>query len=265
MKKRAILVLAAVIFLAGCSKVPQEIKDTVDTDKLKDAVTEIVIDKLEEQEQIKVLKDYYEYIQQRASEDKILNFLKENIQGLDEKRVDEMLIELENHLLVKGYDTRGVLEKISPYLQYASDELKSYFRLWENEIDDQTTDGEASIKPAGEILKRALEAENHIKKFPEGETRDKIEELYTTYIKLGIQGLGNQYIYAEDGSSRLSETIFEIYNGVVAENPDSWTAKILKIYLEELDKDSMDMNGPNVNYFYNNIDDIIEKKLVEGN
>jgi hypothetical protein len=265
MKKIALLVLAATLFISGCSKLPQEIKDSVDTEKLEEAALDLVIKKLEEQEQIKILKDYYVYIQQRASEDKILNFLKENIEGLDEKRVDEMLIELENLLIVKGYDTKGVLEKISPYIQYASDELKSYFRLWENEVEDQTTDGEASIKPVGEIFDRALDAESHIKKFPEGKTRDKIEELYSTYIKLGIQGLGNQYIYAEDGSSKLSESILKIYNEVIADNPDSWTAKIIQSYKDELDKDSLDLNGPNANYYYENIESTIDRIINQGN
>ena len=123
MKRMIIFLLTITIALSGCNSVPQGIKDSVDTEKLKeavdteklkDAVVDIVVDKLEEQEQVMILKEYYEYIQQRASEDKILNFLKENIKGLDEKRVDEMLIQLENHLSVKGYDTKGILEKVSP-------------------------------------------------------------------------------------------------------------------------------------------------------
>lgn len=268
MKKIAVLALALMIALAGCGKVPQEIKDSVDTEKLKEAVdveklkeavTDIVMERLEEEDQIKVLKEYYEYIQQRASEDKILNFLKDNIEGLDEKRVDEMLIQLENHLAVNGYDTKGVLEKVSPYLQYASDELKSYFRIWENEVDDQTTDGESTIKPVEEILKRALDAEKHIQSFPEGKTRDKIEELYNTYIRLGIQGLGNQYIYADEGESKLSEEVKKVYENVILDNPGSRTSRILQSYLEELKKDSMDLKGANAHYFYDNLDDIIEQ------
>lgn len=258
MKRMLIFLMVFSILLSGCNKVPQEIKDSVDTEKLKDAVVDIVVDKLEEQEQVKVLKEYYEYIQQRASDDKILSFLKENVQGLDEKRVDEMLIQLENHLSVKGYDTKGILEKVSPYLQYASDELKSYFRIWENEAVDQTTDGESTIKPVDEILKRALEAEDHIKRYPEGKTRDRIEELYRVYVKMGIEGLGNQYIYAEEGESRLSKEVQRIYEKIIEDFPGSWTAAVLESYLGELNKDSMNLDGPNAIYFFDNLDGIIE-------
>ena len=267
MKRMIIFLLTITIALSGCNSVPQEIKDSVDTEKLKeavdtkklkDAVVDIVVDKLEEQEQVMILKEYYEYIQQRASEDKILNFLKENIKGLDEKRVDEMLIQLENHLSVKGYDTKGILEKVSPYLQYASDELKSYFKLWDNEVHDQTTDGESTIKPADEILKRALDAEKHIQSFPEGKTRDRIEELYRTYLKMGIEGLGNQYIYAEEGENKLSQEVQRIYEKIIADNPGSWTSKLLEDYLSELNKDSMNLDGPNAEYFFDNLDDIID-------
>lgn len=267
MKKMLIFIIAFTILLSGCNKVPQQIidsvdtdklKEAVDTDKLKEAVVDIVVDKLEEQEQAKVLKEYYEYIQQRASEDKILSFLKENVKGLDEKRVDEMLIQLENHLSVKGYDTKGILEKVSPFLQYASEELRSYFRLWDKEVNDQTTDGESTIKPVDEILKRALDAEDHIKRFSEGKTRDRIEELYRTYVRMGIEGLGNQYIYAEEGESKLSKEVQRVYESVIVDHPGSWTAKVLDNYLAELNKDSMSLDGLNAEYFFDNLDGIIQ-------
>lgn len=267
MKRMLIFLIAFTIVLSGCNKVPNEIKDAVDTDKLKeavdtdklkDAVVDILTDRLEEQEQVRVLKEYYEYIQQRASEDKILSFLKENIQGLDEKRVDEMLIQLENHLSVNGYDAKGILEKVSPYLQYASEELRSYFRLWDKEAADQTTDGESTIKPVDEILKRALDAENHIRSFPEGKTRDRIEELYRVYVRMGIEGLGNQYIYSEEGGSKLSQEVQRVYERVIEDDPGSWTAKLLDSYLAELNKDSMSLDGPNAEYFFDNLDGIID-------
>lgn len=268
MKKMLIFIIAFTIILSGCNKVPQQIFDSVDTDKLKEAVdteklkeavVDIVVDKLEEQEQIRVLKEYYEFVQQRASEDKILSFLKENVQGLDENRVDEMLIQLENFLSVKGYDTKGILEKVSPNLQYASEELRSYFGLWDKEVNDQSTDGESTIKPADKILERALEAEDHIRRFPEGKTRDRIEELYRTYVRMGIEGLGNQYIYAEEGESKLSQEVQRVYEKVIEGHPGSWTAKVLESYLSGLSKDSMSLDGPNAEYFFDNLDGIIEE------
>ena len=56
MKRMIIFLLTITIALSGCNSVPQEIKDSVDTEKLKeavdteklkDAVVDIVVDKLE--------------------------------------------------------------------------------------------------------------------------------------------------------------------------------------------------------------------------
>lgn len=49
-----------------------------------------------------------------------------------------------------------------------------------------------------------------------------------------------------------------MYKQKIDENPDSRTAKILANYLDELEKDAYDLNGDNVNYFYENIDGIID-------
>ncbi|MGM0397185.1 MAG: hypothetical protein ACQEP4_09040 [Bacillota bacterium] len=259
MKKPMILfVLIGVFLIAGCSSDREDITEKVDVDKIKETANEIVSERLEETEQVKLLKEYYSFIENRMDEDTILNFLRDNVENLDEFRVDEMLLQLENHLYAKGYDTKGVLEKIAPHLQYASDEFKSYFRIWNREVENETTDGESLNIPVDEILERALDIENHIDKFPEGKTRARLEELYDTYMSLAIQGLGNQYVYAREGEVVLSESVLQAYMDVVNENPDSRTARILNNYLEELEKDEMELDGENALFFYDNIERIVE-------
>lgn len=254
------IILAGTLLITGCSEEVDKITEKVDVENIKDKANEIISERLEETEQIKILKEYYGFIENRMDEDKIINFLRDNIEGLDEFRVDEMLIQLENHLYAKGYDTKGVLEKLAPHIQYASDEFKSYFRIWNNEVENETTDGESINISAEEILERALQIESHIDKFPEGKTRSRLEELYNTYMSLAIQGLGNQYIYAQEGESVLKEDTLSVYEETIRENPDSRTARILQKYLEEIKKDDMNLDGENALYFYDNIERIIENQ-----
>ncbi len=254
------IILASTLLITGCSEEMDKITEKVDIEDIKDKANDIVSERLEETEQIKILKEYYGFIEKRMDEDKIINFLKDNIESLDEFRVDEMLIQLENHLYAKGYDTKGVLEKLAPHIQYASDEFKSYFRIWNNEVENETTDGESINISAQEILERALQIENHIDKFPEGKTRTRLEELYNTYMSLAIQGLGNQYVYAQEGESVLKEDTLKVYEETISENPDSRTARILQEYLAEIKKDEMALDGENALYFYDNIERIIENQ-----
>ncbi len=259
MKRIIILSLAVAFILGGCMKAPEKITDIVDKEKIKDTVTDIVTKKLEESEQLKILKDYYSFIQDRMGEDKVLNFIADNIKGLDADKADDMLISLENYFSSKGYDMEKILKEVSPYLQYGSGELQSYFGIWDEEVNDQTTDGETSIIPVEEILKRALKVEKHIEKFPEGKTRQRMEDLYRSYMSMSIKGLGNQYIYSEEGDSTLSESVKEVYEEIINSNPDSWSGGILKEYLDEIKGDSFDLNGENAAFFYDHIDEIIDK------
>jgi hypothetical protein len=252
------IILASTLFISACSEDVEKVTENVDVDGLKDKATEIVKDRLEETEQVQILKEYYSYIEQRMDEDKIINFLKENVDSLDEFRVDEMLLQLENHLYAKGYDTKGVLQKLAPHVQHASDEFKSYFRIWNTEIENETTDGESLNISAEEILERALQIENHIENYPEGKTRTRLEDLYDTYMSLAIQGLGNQYIYAQEGKSEIREDILQLYEDTIRDNPDTRTARILEEYLNEIEKDGMKLDGENALYFYDNFKNIIE-------
>lgn len=265
MKKTIVLILlAGTMFFAGCLGNGENTSKKVDVEGVKENGTEIINNRLEENEQINVLKEYYSFIEKRMDEDKIINLLKENVENLDEFRVDEMLLQLENYLYAQGYDTKGVFEKMAPYVQYGSDELKSYFRIWNNEVENQTTDGTNLNISVDKTLQRAMEIEKHIDKFSEGKTRTRLEELYETYMSIVIQGLGNQYVYAQEGESIIKEEVIEAYEVTISENSDSKTAKILQRYIEELEKDEMSLAGENVLYFYDNFERIIQSIKKNG-
>ena len=76
-------------------------------------------------------------------------------------------------------------------------------------------------------------------------------------MKLSTQGLGNPYIFANEGENHIKEEILDSYKGRIRDNPNSITAKVLEEYLSELEKDNMELNGNNVYYFFDNVDRII--------
>lgn len=257
-KKLFFGILGISIMLTGCIPKQDNAFKDVEIEKIGEDVKEKLNEKFGEQEQLKVLKDYYQSIENNISEDVIINNIKDNITKLDEKKADEMLIQLESFLYSKGYDAKKVTEKLSPFVENSSEEFKSYFKIWKTETENETTDGEGLNISAEEIIDRALDIEKHSNRFPESKLKQKLDDLYRVYISLSLKGLGNPYIFAKEGESTLDPDLIEMYKQKIDENPDSRTAKILSLYLVELEKDSNDLNGDNVNYFYDNIDGIID-------
>jgi hypothetical protein len=257
-KSLLIGVVAISIILTGCIPKQENAFKEVDIDKIAENVKETISEKFGEQEQVKVLKDYYKSIEKNISEDVVINTIKDNISKLDEEKADEMLIQFEDFLYAKGYDKKKVIENLAPFIGNASDEFKSYFKIWKTETDNETTDGEGLKISAEEIIDRALEIEKHSNRFPESKLKQKLDDLYKAYIGLSLKGLGNPYIFAKEGETNLDPDLLEMYKQKINENPDSRTAKILNLYIVELEKDSYNLNGDNVNYFYENIDKIVD-------
>ncbi|MDY0235816.1 MAG: hypothetical protein RBR71_07285 [Gudongella sp.] len=257
-KKLLVGIVAIAIILTGCIPKQENAFKEVDIVKIGEDVKEKINEKFGEQEQLKILKDYYESIENNISEDQIINSIKDNITKLDENKADEMLIQFENFLYSKGYDAKKVTEKLTPFVENGSDEFKSYFEIWETETENETTDGEGLKISAEEIIDRALNIERFTNRFPDSKLKQKLEDLYKAYIGLSLKGLGNPYIFAKEGETTLNPDLLEMYKQKINNNPDSRTAKILNLYIVELEKDSYNLNGDNVNYFYENIDGIID-------
>lgn len=258
-KKLLVGIIALAIILTACIPKQDNAFKEVDIKKIGEDVKEKINEKFGQQEQLQVLKDYYESIENNISEDVIMKNIKDNITKLDKEKADEMLIQLENYLYSNGYDTKKVIDKLEPFVENSSEEFKSYFNIWKTETDKQTTDGEGLNISAEEIIDRALDIERHSRKFPGNTLKEKLDALYKAYISLSLRGLGNPYIFAKDGEQTLNPDLLDMYKEKINENPDSRTGKILNMYITELEKDSYDLNGDNVNYFYENIDQIIEQ------
>ena len=257
-KKILILILVLSTVLTACIPKQDNAFKDLDIKEIGEEVKEEISGKLGQQEQVQILKDYYESIEKNISEDQIINNIKDNIAKLDDKKADEMLIQLESFLYSKGYDAKKVTDKLSPFIDHASDEFKSYFKIWKTETDNETTDGEGLNISAEEIIDRALEIEKHSLKFTGNIFKQKLDDLFKAYIGLSLKGLGNPYIFAKEGETTLNPDLLEMYKQKIDNNQGSRTAQVLDMYILELEKDSYNLNGDNVNYFYENIDNIIE-------
>ncbi len=258
-KKLLILLLIITTILTACiPKQDNAFKDLDSEKESEEGTLDEVSQKLEEKDQLQVLKDYYEAIEKDISEEELISSTRNNILKLDDNKVDEMLIQLESFLYSKGYDPLKVTEKLNPFVESTSDEYKSYFKIWKTETEKETTDGEGLNISAEEIIDRALEIERHSLKFSGNIFKEKLDDLFKAYISLSLKGLGNPYIFAKEGETTLSPDFLEMYKEKIDKNPETRTAQVLNMYIEELEKDSYNLNGDNVNYFYENIDNIIE-------
>lgn len=257
---KKILVLIAVLAVSLTACIPKQdnaIKE-LETEEIGEDIKEEESEKLNQEEQLEILKRYYEAIENNDPENQIINNVKENITRLDEEKADEMIIQLENYLYSRAYDAKEVIEMLEPFLENSSREFKSYFNIWKRETENETTDGEGLNISAEEIIERALEIEKYWQQYPESVLKVKLDDLYKVYMRLSLKGLDNPYIFAKEGESSLDPDLLEMYQDKIDKNPDTRTARILSQYLEELEKDSYDLNGENVNYFYDNTDAIIE-------
>ena len=226
MNKKLLVILVILVFmLTGCIPKQDNAFKDLDIKESGEDVKGKISEKLDEEEQLEILKDYYESIERNISEDQIINNIKENIAKLDENKADEMLVQLENYLYSKAYDAKKVTEKLAPFVENASDEFRSYFKIWKTETENETTDGEGLKISAEEIIDRALEIERHNKRFPTDKLKQRLDDLYRAYISLSLKGLGNPYIFAKEGESTLDPDILEMYKQKIDENPDSRTAK----------------------------------------
>lgn len=256
MKIRFIMIILICFFLVGCSKevAKPNPPEGVDANNEKENI-------VSQEEQNKIIKDFYNILIDNKDEESTIEFVDENIEKLEVQNADEMVMELEDYLFRRSTDFNFIFQTLVKYEPYVSSEIKSYYQILKPESTNIYTDGESVFIGVDELLDRALVAEKHIKNYPTGQTRKRAMDFYEGYIFAAILGSGNQYIYASEGSSIIRDDILKIYNQYIKDNKDTYTSKILAQYVDELNKDNKDLNGDNVLHFYDNIIEIIQLNI----
>lgn len=252
-----IYIVVAIVLLTGCTKPAAPKDDPIVI--VEPTEIEVSNETLTQEEQYSILKEYYQMLNEKNNEEEIINYLNENINKLDTKETENIVLELDEYLRLNNSDLADTVNTLMKYNDYTTDEIKSYLEVLDKEAKKMFTDGEEIKIELKELLDRAILAENHLKKYPEGKTKKRVHELYSAYIEGAIIGSGNQFIYAEDSSSTIEKEVLNTYKSFVETNKDSNITKIISNYLEELSLDNNDMNGENSLKFYENLSNIIKE------
>lgn len=251
--KKYLLLLISIILLGGCTK---ETIEPVEEEPVVVIEPEIVA----KEKQTEILRDYYEMLKSNTSKDEIKKYLDTNVSRLDANIVDEIIISLEEYLTLSNPSIKDISEILINYRNYSTDEIKSYLDILNTEGQMMFSDGESISVDLSELLNRSISAENHLRSFPDGKTNSRIQDYFIAYISGAIEGVGNQYIYAEEGSSKIRAEVLDTYNDIIEANSELSTSQILQKYLEDLKLDEYDLNGVNVLKFYEDLPVIIKDK-----
>ena len=256
------LFISVIFTLMACNSKEEGDKSAINPAELEDPVKDEMNRLLSEEEQDLVLNKYYKLFTENKVLDDILNFIDENIGGLSNENIETMIVGLEDYLSTTDSSVDEDYALLYKYKEYVSEEMKSYLEVIERETRDIFTDGERLNVDIAEIMDRAIEAEKHLEQFPKGKTYHKIYDLYGEYIKGCLLGAGNPYIFAEDGSTIIKGEYIHKYKTIIENNKDSKTAEILSQYVELLEKENGDLNGVQVNEFYDGLDILIEDSFL---
>lgn len=250
--RKYIFLIIGIILLGGCS---EEAVEPVEEDVIEaEGSQALVEERLTREEQTQVLKDYYGMISSNSSNEDIIKLVDENISKLDKDIVDEIVLSLEDHLSLSNKSIKYLSETLVKYKEYASEEIKSYLDILKREGEMVFTDGESMVVDLKDLIERGIKAENHLRTYPDGKTMNKVKNYYSAYIYAAIQGVGNQYIYAGEGTSKVREDVLNQYKEVVEDYPEFNIGKIFQLYIDTLALDKDDLNGESVLKFYEDLD-----------
>lgn len=255
--KKLLLFMAVILMLTGCSKKDDDVSgvpDEPDT-PIEEPLDEIPV--LSEEEQQKVLKDFYDLLGTSPDKDKLIDYADEYMSAVEVNIADEMILGIEGFMSAGNASVNEVGGTLYKYSDFASAEIKSYLSILNQESEKLFSDGESVFVDLETLISRAISAEHHIDNYPEGRTSKMIREYFKAYISSAIQGAGNPYIYAQEGSPVISEQNLLVYKQAINNNQGTKTGAILSEYLEALSMDENNLNGENVIKFYDNMSSII--------
>ncbi len=244
--KILVLCLCMGILLVSCGPLKEDKEDT----EIPDEVVEI----LSKDEQDSIMRDFYNIVGNSSDREAILGFIDKNIKSLDMENREIMIDGLEDFLSSTDSSMEEDYILLSKYTDYVSGEMKSYIEIFKRETGNTFTDGEALNVGIDEILDRGLAAERYIQDFPKGKRSKMVFDLYVEYMKASIFGMGNQYIFAEEGSSKIKDEYLNIYESFIQSNMDTKAANILTKYVDILKRNQGDMNSEEVNRFYDDLE-----------
>lgn len=129
-------------------------------------------------------------------------------------------------VVVPIVDYRALLQ-FKPVLSEATG---AYLELMARESDEPVISDAAIVIPWSELGERAVAAEHYLIDYPDSLYYEKMMIEYQSYLWRFLNGSDNTYVFEERGQFR--EKVRRGFDALLAEHGDSFTAEILRTYLD---------------------------------
>lgn len=213
--------------------------------------------RLTEEEQDILMREYKDLSEIENNKSKIIDFVDDNIEHLGIENASIIVLDLSEYLEAHNYPVYESYILLNRYKKHVSLETKSYINMYYTEASNPFTDGDKVTIDLQRLGARALVAEDHLKMFSNGITRDRIFTLYKEYIEGLINHIKNPYILINKSSLRLNDETLEAYETIISNGEASKTSSILSEYMELLGKNNNKINSKDIKDFINGLDTII--------
>lgn len=140
-------------------------------------------------------------------------------------------------------------EALKKYNKYLDDETKDYLDIKALESNEPSIIDAGIYISLDELANRLIMVENYIKKYPESIKNEELLRIYSSYLKLYLNGSDNSPIYNYEDNIIL-EDVLNSYKRT-AKNQDSITGEIVGRYIEIIQENN------------NIIDDNVLSKITE--
>jgi len=144
----------------------------------------------------------------------------------------------------------GFLRKYKPYV---TDDMKGYIDIMAVESWRWPAKDGALVIGWDELIERALQQEKFIEQYPDSPKTVEIKQLYNKYVSFILYGLNNTPLF-DYNSRAMSEEAKKAYSEAVKGEEDSETLKLVRLFLEVLEKNNYRLTDTVEEYRKNALD-----------
>ncbi|HLS53603.1 MAG TPA: hypothetical protein VK031_06495 [Tissierellaceae bacterium] len=221
-------------------------------------------DKLEflsETEENQLMEEYGRLLKTDRNKDEIIGFIEENIEKLTTKNASQMILSLGEYLEDNNYPVYESYILLNKYKKYVSLEAKSYINIFFSEASNPYKSGDKVRINLEELTNRAIIAEDHLDIFSTGNTRDKIYNLYKSYVRGLIDHEENPYIKLEENNYRLAKETIDTYGELIEKNKGYRTTNLLSDFIKILEENNYNIKSQEIKDFYQDLDLLLEEEF----
>ncbi|QXM06927.1 hypothetical protein [Crassaminicella indica] len=189
-------------------------------------------------------------------------FNKRKIEAIEDEDLKALVVEM-----VKGGYKLVTLEGsfypiidygyLKKYMPYVSDEMKGFINIVSRESNHLTWNGDKVSISWDELSNRALKAEEYLKKYKESQMRKEVANLYMMYINTLMNGSQNMPLL-DVKTNKVNNKILNSYQKLLTENATTTTAKIIKEYIEAIEKNEAKIDDTIIE-----VSDKLRQKVIE--